>query len=931
MPGDRYDVLELGLRSPLARLQERATALERGEAGATVFVGGSEGSGRTALLAGFVAEASRGRSAPIVLSGTFDSGEYLPRNGALDRLKSAAPLAEGVLGAAGVAHPAAAVVGQLVAASKEARKGVEGLAKKGSREHPLVLLPELLRRTAKKEGPVVCAVDDADQSGQAWWSDLMLSLAQQVASDLPLMLVFAVEGPEELGEHEPDAQPSLFAARQLRDEGLAEWEPLRRRSMAEVAEWIGAADPEVPRRITEITGGRAGWTAGLWEEWREDGIVREARGVWSFEGDLNDGLSPIAHLVGRRLQKVLGGDLSSHTRSQQLLACAALEGRTFTAEALAVVFEQEADEVIDFIDDNLSVDSDPAFGLVEELPILTVSDEAGRRHLRRYRFRAELDWLALRHYGLPAEALRKDRALALANALRTVYGAAAGRVALVAAQLFELAGDADQATVAKRMHNIMVDRETLLLRAKQAISISADAPQAERNRAAELLVAGGGALYHTGPWRLGLQFCEKAAEETDVLSVERMAVYYAAWFLSHLADYLTARKYLERSLAGAEELGDRSAIADSLHQIANVDLFERRFPEAEAGYREVLNLREAMEDHEARSRVHEALGDVRYRLEDYPGALAEYGLAAKIAIEIEDRHSWATTRFRVARIEFEEGKVDACREALPEVIEIQREFGDKRDEVAALSLLSDAEYAAERFEQAHAAAARAVESWRETGNPDEAGLLYRLATTEATLDRTERARSNYQAAAARAQEEGEAELASMGRKAVEVLDLEAGEGEDARATLEARLEMVVAAGSRAEEGEVRQQIAERLYSEDRSKEARTGFRKALDLHLAQGDLKGQAVVHAYLGLIAYDLDDFIAADRHLVQALALFARHPNPEWEATVSMCLGALECGRGQVKQGRRRLQHALALQRKIGDAEGEANTLQLLKEIGG
>jgi tetratricopeptide (TPR) repeat protein len=926
-----YDVLDLGLRDPLDRLLDRASTLKANRSGSTSFVGGEEGSGRTALLDGFVAEASRGRSGPIVLFGTFDSGEYAPRNAALDRLKAATPLAEGVLGGVGALHPAAALVSQLVAASKAARQGVDGLAKKSRQEHPLVLLPELLRRTAQAEGPILCVIDDADRSGEAWWSDLMLNLSRQVAVDLPLMLVFAVQGPEELGDHEPDEPPSLFVARQLSEENLADWEPLRSRSAADVSRWIGPADSEVPRCVTEITGGRAGWTADLWDEWREDGIVRESEGVWSFQGDGVGGLSPVGHLVGRRLRRAVGDDLSSQAKAQQLLACAALEGRTFTAEALAHVLEQEVDGLIDFLDDSLSVDADPVRGLLEELPILTVRDEAGQRHLHRYRFRAELDWLALRHYGLPDEGQRRQRASSLAGALREVYGAAAGRVALVAAELFELAGEAENARNAQRMHNVMVDRATLVLRARQVSGISESASQAERNRAAEILAAGASALYHTGPWQQGLSFCEKALQITNVLPVERMALYYAAWFLLHLEDPQKARRYLERSLVGAEELRDRSAIADCLHQMANIDLTEHRFVEAEASYRDVLKIREAMEDNEARSRVHEALGDIRFRQDDYAGAMSEYELSATIATEIGDRHSWASTRFRIARIEFERGELDTCREALGEVIEILREHGDSRDEVAALSLLFEAEYATDRFEQAHAAAARAVEAWRETGNPDDATLLYRLATAEASLDRPESASSNYQAAAGRAEEEGESELAAMSRRAIGLLELAEKEGDEAEATLQARLKMAVAAGDRAEEGSVRQQLAELLYSEDRAKEARAGFRRALEIHLERGDLDSQAVVYAYLGFIAYDLDDFEAADRPLRQALALLERSGDREWEASVSMYLGALEATRGQDRQARRRLQRALALQREIGDTEGEANTLRLLGEIGG
>ena len=159
----------------------------------------------------------------------------------------------------------------------------------------------------------------------------------------------------------------------------------------------------------------------------------------------------------------------------------------------------------------------------------------------------------------------------------------------------------------------------------------------------------------------------------------------------------------------------------------------------------------------------------------------------------------------------------------------------------------------------------------------------------------------------------------MSRKAVGVLELEGREGEEAEATLKARLEMAVAAADRAEEGRVRQQLAELSYMEDRAKEARAGFRKALEIHLETGDLEGQSIVHGYLGFIAYDLDDFGPADRHLRQALTLLARNPNPGWEASVTMFLGALEAAQGKVRPGRKRLQRALALQQEIGDAEGK------------
>lgn len=930
MAGDRYDILDLGLRAPLEGLRERAAALRPGGAGATVFVAGQEGSGRTALLDSFVADVAGGHSAPLVLSGSFESGEYAPRNGLGDRLKKAGSLAESALTVAGPLHPMVAIAAQLAAGSKAARKALATLVAKSKREHPIVLVPELLRRAAQAEGPVVCAIDDADRSSQAWWSDLMLSLARQVAVDLPLLLVFAVEGPGELGDHAPDEPPGLFVARQLVGDGLAEWQPLRGQASAEVAAWIGPADPAIPRQITEIAGGRASWTADIWDEWRRDGVVREDDDGWSLAAEASAGLGPVSHLLGRRLQRALGEEsLPQLAVAQQLLACAALEGRVFTADALALVLEQEPDEVIDFLDDHLSGGAEGTLGLVEELPTLSVTDEGGVRHLRRYRFRAELDWLVSRHYGFPGQQQREQRALSLAGALMSLYGAAAGQVALAAAELFELGGQPENARNVRRIHNVTTDRETMLFRARQALGTPGDAAAAERNRAAEILVAGAVALYNSGPWPDGLRFCEAAIQLADVRSVESRAYYYGAWFRFHVEDVSGARKYLERALADAEAEADRSGIADALHQIANVDLTERRFPEAEDGYRKVLRIREAEADHEARSRVHEALGDLSHRKEDYPAARARYEIAAGIAEEIGDRRSWANTRFRIARIEFEDGEVDACRKALGEVIPILREFGIRQTEIGALSLLSDAEYASDRFEQAHGAAARALEISREIGNPDEASLFHRLATVEWTLDRPQEARSAYRAAIASAEREGEHESVLMSSRALVSLEFESENWGEARRILDRALKIAVAVGARFEEVEAHRLLAKLLYLEDRTEEARRAFLQVLPMQQGLGDEEGEGTVHRHLGAIAYDGDDFEAADHHLTRALEILARVGDAEGEAIAGMYMGALELGRGEVDQGRQRLRRTLELQRQLGDTEGEASTLQLLAEV--
>jgi len=92
------------------------------------------------------------------------------------------------------------------------------------------------------------------------------------------------------------------------------------------------------------------------------------------------------------VRRLVGDDLNAIARTERLLACAALEGRRFTAPAVAAARGWDSDETIDFLDD--LVDSDRPDGLVIDDGFITVSDERGTRHLSMYRFARELDWLS---------------------------------------------------------------------------------------------------------------------------------------------------------------------------------------------------------------------------------------------------------------------------------------------------------------------------------------------------------------------------------------------------------------------------------------------------------------------------------------------------------------------------------------------------------
>ena len=79
----------------------------------------------------------------------------------------------------------------------------------------------------------------------------------------------------------------------------------------------------------------------------------------------------------------LGDDPRALREARELLVCAALEGRRFTAEGVAAALSRNRDEVNDVLDERLARDADHPLELVVEDGSVEVDDETGRRTLWR--------------------------------------------------------------------------------------------------------------------------------------------------------------------------------------------------------------------------------------------------------------------------------------------------------------------------------------------------------------------------------------------------------------------------------------------------------------------------------------------------------------------------------------------------------------------
>ncbi len=371
--------------------------------GRTMFVAGDDAAGRSALLHDWLEGLAAMPVPPRVLGGTFEDGDYLPwardrgaasdAVAALERLLAAGESAVSLL-ELGLPAAVTNLLGQVLSKSKAALELTHRMLAAPGETNGAMLVPKALRRLCE-DGPVVCVIETADLHAGGLWADLVERFARRVAKDVPLLLVLSLDGPERLGPHTDDEPAGMNVARQLTgsDVDVATWQWLAPLTEQELERWTGGCAPGVLGSLIEITGGRGGYSVALWREWRERGTVEDLTdGRWRFSGGRERLFDEVDDVLYERLER-LGLDLNTRDRPLRLLACAALEGRRFTAPAIAAARGWDVNETIDLLDDVLAYDDDSPEGFVVDTGFVTVSDERGTRHLASYRFARELDWI----------------------------------------------------------------------------------------------------------------------------------------------------------------------------------------------------------------------------------------------------------------------------------------------------------------------------------------------------------------------------------------------------------------------------------------------------------------------------------------------------------------------------------------------------------
>jgi tetratricopeptide (TPR) repeat protein len=293
--------------------------------------------------------------------------------------------------------------------------------------------------------------------GRQFWFDVIESLAVEAMNGLPIFMIVSVAAG--LGkEFSLDPLHSDISASESR--GVLTRYPLRPVASSDFTAWAGDADDRVVEQLLAASDRRVEWADALWHDWVEGGVVGRSTdvGAWRFV-DTGVATPSITDVIDKRLAELLAarGQSQQFRPARLLLACAALEGEEFTAEAAALVARWDPDAAIDLLDDVVSGGFGASTGLVDEAPAIRVNYGGDEVIRWRYRFDASSYSSALAMFGLtPAERLRY--AERYTHVLQRLFPDPPGAVAFSLSTLSSRVGKHRQATTWARRASFTADR-----------------------------------------------------------------------------------------------------------------------------------------------------------------------------------------------------------------------------------------------------------------------------------------------------------------------------------------------------------------------------------------------------------------------------------------------------------------------------------------
>jgi tetratricopeptide (TPR) repeat protein len=738
------------LPDPTPHIEKTLELYEQvGRAGRVVFISAELGGGKTELLNALARALHRADPAPTFVAGTFRGGQFHPRPLEWQKeisLNKAMIAVGGVgsLGALGIIPAgyafAAAFIGQLLVTCADAFDFAADFQPNVSRGvHDPEWLNRLLSR-ATKERPLVCLIDDWDGAGESFaWNSMLISLARQLAQGLPVLLFVTLKGQfNSAGSEEHDTDLTKIV-RKLTESGLAELWPLRKLSGEEVAAAIGKSAPGVAATLHGVTGGNARWVRELWREWRlSEIVVTDRTDTWVW-GEPYKTTGLYERILGDRLRGLLQAEqLVEVEEVRDVLACAALEGVLFTADAVARVLGWERDELVDFLDDNLVQSEEIPDGLLleEESVVFTLPDGT-RRTLCRYSFVSDLQWMMLERYGFAgthrpegAGSFKLKQAAALVKALTGLYEPDRRLVARPLARLLREMGSDDGAQHYQRMSDYTAQHALLREQAFFLMALDKDNwGQWEYKRAVKFLNEAFWLMYTSIPYAesiaIGKESCNLAHHAGD-LEAKARALYGYGYMSYAVTDYQTAQKMGEDSLEIYQRLGSKNGQATALNLLARIDNAEGNLADARQKITRALRLEQQINNRDGEATSLNLLARLDHEEDNYTEARRRANQALKLSEEIGELYGEADSLALLAQLDYEEGDYAGARQKAVRALLLMKETDNRQGQSSLHEGLARIARDQGEYLEARNEAVLAVEMKQELG--DVKGMLHALDT-----------------------------------------------------------------------------------------------------------------------------------------------------------------------------------------------------------
>jgi tetratricopeptide (TPR) repeat protein len=778
----------------LDALDEAYAAVAAAGRGRTVFLAGDDAAGRGDLLREWASGLAAARPRPTVLGGGFEGEEYTPWGDDGPRAMRAVQAIETALTAVSagvtlseVALPGAItrLVGQVVSRSQAALGLVTSAIAISDRPSQAPILAQAFEGLCR-DGPAICILDGVDERPSSLWNGLAWLLSRHIARDVPLLLVLGLDGPRHIGEPIDQEPEAMAIVRELTSDvvDVATWHWLSPLTAVDVLQWTGPATSDTISWLLEITSGRSGETRQRWHDWQQRGLIENrSEGRWRFAAG-HDPTLDMDGLLDGRTRRLCGRDTRLVAATQRFLGCAALEGRHFTAEAVALAIDpkRNAGDVVAFLDATLSLDEAHPDGLVVA-DTATIRSDDDALCLARYRFARELDWIALRHHGL-SEGEQRHYARNLAQALERLYGSRASVRADTLARLFEIAGSPARARHYENVAGIRTDSRIRLWRARNALNVSDPTDAIGRYRKAEVLIDGARELSGVGPFDEGVTFARAAERIADDDKQRATAVFFTGVHLVFAGEPGRARAELARATDLYRALGGPSGIAgaaEALTGLATLDRDEGQLDRARDKYRAVLALHRERGDERREAAMHNALAICDREQGRIDEARAGHKIALEIYCRLGDRGGEADGRHGLASCDRHQGRIEEARSGYTTTLEIVSDLGNRRWQADLRHVLALCDREQGRIDDARDGFTTALGIYRDLSYPrGEAEARGGLASCDRDQGSIDDARAGYTAALGIFRSLGDLGGEALSRLGLADCDLDAGKIDDAR-------------------------------------------------------------------------------------------------------------------------------------------------------